>query len=583
MLSKVFLQILNMSFTGGIVIVFVFLARLFLKKAPKVFSYALWSVVLFRLVCPFSFESVLSLLPTKVNPISQDIAYMQTPQIDTGLTVIDNVLNPILPAAAPQASINPLQIWIFIGSLIWLLGIAILLTYSIITLDRLQKRLQEATLYRDNIFTSDKIDTAFVMGVFRPRIYLPAGLSNTEREYILLHEQTHIKRLDHIVKLISFLVLCIHWFNPFVWVAFFASGKDMEMTCDEAVIKQLGNDVKKDYSSSLLTLAIGRQIVGGTPLAFGEGDTKGRIKNVLNYKKPTFWIIGITLLAVLVTGIGLLINPKNDPIILPTKIADPLEQAIHKAILEYNKNDYTSADIACESHVVLAKELAENSEEIETATVYAMVLYEEYNFINGKFGDIEMGTGSHIPTAITFEIKESGEYVLREYWQPSDGLFYKPDIEKKFPKAVWQDALDTQKFICQQQQNIYAQLIERGYIDSELMITSIIKDILQMTDDPSDWRLQSKQRELIYYGDYMLTYAYTRFLDGNQTDETAKIMETACRAILNKSNEDIVFPSKTGQEWFDAYLASIKTYQAKEGLDFVKANMPKAYLLLMME
>ncbi len=313
MFEKIFLQILNMSFTASIVIACVFTVRILLKKVPKVFSHALWSVALFRLVCPYSFESIFSLLPTKANPVSQDILYMQVPKIDTGIAVINNSVNMILPAGTPYASVNPLQIWVFIGSLLWVLGIVILLVYSFVTLFRLKKRLQDATLYRDNIFTSSKIDTAFVMGVFYPKIYLPTNLSDTERDYILLHEQTHIKRLDHIVKLISFLVLCVHWFNPFVWIAFFLSGKDIEMSCDEAVIKRLGNDVKKNYSSSLLILATGRNIVGGTPLAFGEGDTKGRVKNVLNYKRPAFWVVLVAVIAVVFVVIGLTTNPKEVP------------------------------------------------------------------------------------------------------------------------------------------------------------------------------------------------------------------------------------------------------------------------------
>lgn len=151
---------------------------------------------------------------------------------------------------------------------------------------QLTKKLKNAVHDRDNIYLSDQIDTAFVLGAFRPKIYLPSYLGDTQRDYILLHEQTHIRRLDHMVKLAGFFVLLLHWFNPLVWIAFYASGKDMEMSCDEAVVKKLGNGVKKDYSTSLLSLATGRKIVGGTPLAFGEGDTRGRIKNVLNYKKP---------------------------------------------------------------------------------------------------------------------------------------------------------------------------------------------------------------------------------------------------------------------------------------------------------
>ncbi|MEG1783231.1 MAG: M56 family metallopeptidase, partial [Oscillospiraceae bacterium] len=152
-----------------------------------------------------------------------------------------------------------------------------------------------------NIYTSPSITSPFVMGLFSPKIYLPASLTARERDYILLHEQTHIKRLDHAVKLFCFFVLCVHWFNPLVWVAFFLSGRDMELSCD----------VKKDYSTSLLTLATGRRIVGGTPLAFGEGDTKSRIKNVLNYKKPAFWVIVVSVIAVVAIGVGLMANPKE--------------------------------------------------------------------------------------------------------------------------------------------------------------------------------------------------------------------------------------------------------------------------------
>lgn len=313
MLERIFLQLLNMSFTASIVIAFVLVARIILHKAPKVFSYMLWSVVLFRLICPFSFESIFSLLPSKSNPISQEILYMQTPNIDTGIGITNQSVPVIISAPVPQASGNPLQIWICIFSYIWVLGVAALLIYSLIALFRLRKQLLNATLYQNNIFISSRIDTAFVMGIFYPKVYLPSDLNVAERSYILLHEQTHIKRLDHIFKLISFLVLCVHWFNPFVWIAFFLSGRDMEMSCDEAVIRRLGDEVKKDYSASLLTLATGRRIVSGTPLAFGEGDTKGRIKNVLNYRKPRVWAVLIALLAVVIVVFGLTTSPKDIP------------------------------------------------------------------------------------------------------------------------------------------------------------------------------------------------------------------------------------------------------------------------------
>ncbi len=332
MLDRVFLQTLSMSFTGGIVIIFVLLIRLLFKKAPKIFSYALWSAVLFRLVCPVSFESACSLLPTNANPITQNIVYMQTPAIDTGIASINNSVNALLPAARPEASVNPLQISVMIGSIIWVAGIALLLGYSMVTLLLLKKRLKTAAPQGKNVFLSDRIDTAFVLGVFRPRIYLPANLTDGQREYILLHEQTHVKRLDHLVKLLGFFVLCLHWFNPLVWVAFFASGKDMEMSCDEAVIKKLGNGIKKEYSASLLTLATGRRMVCGTPLAFGEGDTKGRIRNVLNYKKPAFWAAAVAAVAVIFVVAGLMANPQEEP----SGFA-----GVNAVILEIDKNAQT--------------------------------------------------------------------------------------------------------------------------------------------------------------------------------------------------------------------------------------------------
>lgn len=309
MLDKIFMQILNMSFTAGFVIVFVLIARLALKKAPKVFSYALWSVALFRLLCPFSIESMFSFLPVKTNVLTSEVLLMQAPKVDTGITAVNNIINSILPVPEKYSSINPLQILFFIGSAIWLFGVLIMALHSAVNLAQLAKKLKGAWLYKDNIYISKDIPTAFVVGVFKPKIYLPDKLNEVQRRHILLHEQTHIKRFDHCVKILSFIALCLHWFNPLAWLAFFKSSKDMEMSCDESVIKSLGNDVKQNYSASLLSLSSGRHIIGGTPLTFGEGDTKARIKNVLNYKKPAFWVIIVAVIVVTSLCAGLLLNP----------------------------------------------------------------------------------------------------------------------------------------------------------------------------------------------------------------------------------------------------------------------------------
>lgn len=311
------IAILNMSLKASYVILFVMLVRLLLKKAPKFISYALWSVVAFRLILPFSFESILSIMPksTNANPIPRDIVYQQTPQIRSGIKAADHIVNSSLPAPSALASINPMQIYMFIATCIWIFGLVGMLIYSLVSVIRLKRQLKEAQLLEDNIFEVGNLKTPFVLGIIKPKIYLPAGLNPEERVYIVMHEQTHIRRADHVIKIMTFIILSIHWFNPLVWIAFVLMSKDMELSCDEHVLKEMKEDVKKPYANSLLSLAMGGHMINGSPLAFGEGNVKARIKNVLNYKKPSFWMIAISIIAVAVIGVALITNPKQkDPI-----------------------------------------------------------------------------------------------------------------------------------------------------------------------------------------------------------------------------------------------------------------------------
>jgi beta-lactamase regulating signal transducer with metallopeptidase domain len=309
MVEKIFIDVLNMSYIGSIVILVVLLARLLLKKAPKKYTYILWSVVLFRLIFPFSFNSTLSLLPFNPNPIPADLSLTPTPQIITGISTVDVPINNALPTPEIVANVNPLQIIISIGVFIWIIGVLALLIYGFISYYKLKHHLKRAILEKDNIYISSTVLTPFVLGLIKPKIYLPINLDDTEKKHILLHEQTHIKRFDHVIRFVSYFVLAIHWFNPLVWVAFYFSGNDMEMACDEAVINQLGYEIKKDYSQSLLNLATGKQNLHISPLAFGEGNPKRRIKNILNLKKPTFYVIVIVVILLIVIIVGLITNP----------------------------------------------------------------------------------------------------------------------------------------------------------------------------------------------------------------------------------------------------------------------------------
>lgn len=311
-MSELFFTVLNMSLITCYVILFVMLVRLLLKKAPKVISYVLWAVVAFRLIIPFSFESMFSLIPRNIStvPIPHDIIYQQSLHSNSKLGAVDSFVSNSLHTPVIEVSVNPLKIYIEVGSYIWLFVIMMLLIYSLVSVLLLKRQLKSAQLIDQNIFEAKNLRTPFVLGLIRPKIYLPVGLKTEERSYILLHEQTHIHRKDHIVKIVAFIILSIHWFNPLVWIAFRLMSTDMELSCDEKVLNEMNEDIKKPYANSLLSLATGRHILNGSPLAFGEGDVRGRINNVLNYKRPRFWLFISSIVIVTVIGIGLMSNPK---------------------------------------------------------------------------------------------------------------------------------------------------------------------------------------------------------------------------------------------------------------------------------
>ncbi|HHW30078.1 MAG TPA: hypothetical protein GXX20_00140 [Clostridiaceae bacterium] len=270
-MSELFLTVLNMSLTASYVILFVITVRLLLKKAPKVISYALWSVVVFRLIIPFSFESMFSLMPRKIMlrnansvPVSYDIIHQQSSQINKGIEATDSLVNHLLSTSSAltfDSSVNTLKIYAGIGAYIWIIGLIVFLIYSLVSVLMLKRRLKCAQLIEKDIFEANNLKTPFVLGFIKPRIYLPAGLNDTERRYIILHEQIHIHRKDHLIKMLAFIILSIHWFNPFVWIAFMLMCTDMELFCDERVMKVMNEDIKKPYASLLLSLASERFIL----------------------------------------------------------------------------------------------------------------------------------------------------------------------------------------------------------------------------------------------------------------------------------------------------------------------------------
>ncbi|MGM9585131.1 MAG: M56 family metallopeptidase, partial [Faecousia sp.] len=307
-MEVLFSRVLNMSLTGSIVIAVVLLARLFLKRAPKIYSYALWAVVLFRLLCPLSVTaglSVLKPLPVTTTPGISAVSYQSVAR-----AVRENIPVPVSQQAVPaqtaqQPETSPMQI----AAYIWAAGASVMALYSIVQYLILRRRLAEAAPLQGEIYLADRISSPFVMGIFRPRIYLPSSTPMEERRFIVAHERQHIRRGDPLWKLLGYAALCLHWFNPLVWVAFVLAGKDMEMSCDEAVLKKLGEEIRADYSSALLRLATHKKIIAGMPLAFGEGDTKGRVKNMAKWKKPKVWVSLICLFLCIIILVVCAVNP----------------------------------------------------------------------------------------------------------------------------------------------------------------------------------------------------------------------------------------------------------------------------------
>lgn len=325
MLDDIFMRILDMTKIGSLVILVVILARLMLKRAPKVFSYVLWAVVLLRLLCPIALETPVSLVP-EVTPVAQDYSLQgESISILGAGTAASRAVGDALNGGLGIQQVYTTQqeadgtprivtgswwdIWILFGQYVWIAGVAGMHLHSLHSYGKLRKKLAVAVVLRDNIFIADDIQSPMVAGLLRPKIYLPGNLSEQEQPYIILHEQYHIRRFDHLIKALAYLALCLHWFNPLVWLAFTLATRDMEMSCDEAVIRQLGAEVRADYSASLLTLATGRRINGLTPLAFGEGDPKGRIRNLAKWKKPARRVTVIAVILCMVLTVCLLTDP----------------------------------------------------------------------------------------------------------------------------------------------------------------------------------------------------------------------------------------------------------------------------------
>lgn len=315
-MTSLFVKVFNLSISASYLILAVLVARVLLKKAPKWVNVVLWAVVAIRLLCPVSLESALSLIPS-AQTVPETIALSPAPALDTGFAGLDQVVNPALSqAAAPQvgASVNPMQIYLAVAAWVWVMGLCVMLLYTVISYFRLDVKMETAVRYWGNVYQSEAVDSPFVLGLFRPRIYLPYSLDDKTMEHVIAHEQAHIQRRDHWWKPLGFCLVSIHWFNPLVWLSYVLLCRDIELACDEKVIRSLTYPQRAEYSQALLVCSLHRRPISACPLAFGEVGVKDRVKSILHYRKPTVWILVVSTLVCILLAVCFLTDPKEVPL-----------------------------------------------------------------------------------------------------------------------------------------------------------------------------------------------------------------------------------------------------------------------------
>lgn len=323
-MSGLFLNVFNMSITAGYFVLAIVLFRLIFKKTPKWVNCLLWALVGLRLAIPFNIESDFSLLPTSHTILTNKESSGLPFSIDSGIYTVDTNVNDYLKSHYFEGVTVPANTFtdtMFILSVIWLTGVAVMLLYGAISFIKLKKRVSVSLCYRDNIYYCDNIETPFVLGVVRPEIYIPSGLGEDQIENVIMHENAHLKRKDHWWKPLGFLILSFYWFNPLIWVAYILLCRDIEKACDEKVIKNMTADEKKGYLETLLECSVQRKMVLACPVAFGEVGVKQRVKAVLNYKKPAFWVVVIAIIVIVAVSVGFLTMPEEEPMSMAELVA----------------------------------------------------------------------------------------------------------------------------------------------------------------------------------------------------------------------------------------------------------------------
>ena len=558
-MTTVFIKLLNMSIAASWLVLAVILFRIILKNAPKWIRCILWGLVAFKLIFPFSIESIFSLLPS-AETIPQDIMYADK-LIQTGVTEINNAVNPYISESMSLGmvdSVNTMQAIISLASLIWVVGMIGMFVYAFVSFMKIKNKVDASLHVRENIFLSDYIDTPFVLGVLRPIIYIPSTLAEDDKvNFVIAHEKAHIRRRDHWWKPFGFLLLSIYWFNPVIWIAYILLCRDIELACDEYVIDGLKATEKKAYCEALLSCSMRaagyyRNMISACPLAFGEVGVKDRVKAVSHYKRPTFWLVSLGMIGCIIVAICFLTNPKENTV---------PEEIIGLSYKDFQKLTGITAELY-HANFYLA--------EIPTLDVTAIFLAEGWDDENAmvmlRKQDKVIRLEGRLAQILDETIEESSlsEFMNKSMWN------------NKLVDYRIEEGAGTAYYVADRFVSIKFDLNEDGVADRALQIALNNADTI--SPDAYCWLSGPVDNT----GYEVLKDHFKTFLQGGQIDEQGFKMAKECQKIIAGMGEDILIEIETlhGQEWFQLFYATAKSLEQRCTKEELQKEHPAVLILL---
>ena len=564
-MTALFLKLLNMSIAAAWLVLAVTVLRLVLKKAPRAIVCALWALVAVRLVCPFSFESVLSLIPS-AETVSQDILLDPRPTVHTGVAFIDEAVNPVLAdsfAPAVGDSANPMQVVTFAAACVWLAGVVLLAAYTVFSCLRLRRKVSASLEQEENVRLCDYIDTPFILGILRPKIYLPSAMEASHRDYVLAHERAHLKRRDHWWKPLGFALLAVYWFNPVMWIAYILLCRDIELACDEKVVQNMAAEDKKAYSEALLSCSIPRRMIAACPLAFGEVGVKQRVRSVLHYKKPGFWLIVTAVAVSIAAAVCFLTDPKRSE---SPEVPEQTEgKALNAELMEQNLQ--AAAEEALQA--ALKETSGQKTREFVFAEAYEEALLKYYSSqVNVVWAD----DGTDVSTDTSGLVKVYAYVSLDE----ANGT-----MVEVYPPVHMSQEEGTVLVIL---------LTDRTMGDSArgVVVENYLEEICANAGEADDARACIREKENIYrilmhMEEDTLYYCFGEFLKGGQDDLRGQVMAVACQDIIAQWGEaDLVEDDFAGQDWFDVFRREAWWLQEEMTDEQILQEHPAAWTLIHM-